>query len=180
MANGSTARSRTAWSLSWSDTASTSQARHALPQPGVHPAVLPPLRPTPPTRHPLGARCNPDWTCGPSPACAHHRVIANDNIAGFAGTSYQLLPLPDRHHLAHNKSQLQQRFDGSVRMAHPLYGKLDCHQNRAPRNAAAGITPLHRGMTLSLWPRGDVIAVARNRSKGSCQAPIEVSAVFDG
>lgn len=61
----------------------------------------------------------------PSILCAKHtRVVSNDNTVGFGGTLYQIEPPPGRHHLAHAKIEVQERFDGSIRLIHPRFGQL--------------------------------------------------------
>jgi hypothetical protein len=61
----------------------------------------------------------------PSILCAKHpRVISNDNTVSFGGTLYQVQPPAGRHHLAHAKIEVQQRFDGSIHLIHPRLAEL--------------------------------------------------------
>ena len=57
--------------------------------------------------------------------CAkHQRTVSNDNTVSFAGVTYQIEPPPGKHHLAHAKIEVQQRFDGSIHLVHPRCGEL--------------------------------------------------------
>ena len=65
----------------------------------------------------------------PAILCAkYQRVVSNDNTVSFDGVLYQVEPPPGRHHLAHAKIEVQQRFDGSIHLVHPRYGPLDKRQ----------------------------------------------------
>ena len=83
----------------------------------------PPADPTPAWR-PLDPALNL-----PSILCAKHlRIVSNDNTVSFAGIVYQIEPPVGRHHLVHAKIEVQQRFDGSIHLVHPRYGKLTMHK----------------------------------------------------
>lgn len=65
----------------------------------------------------------------PSILCAkHQRIVSNDNTVSFGAVVYQIEPPVGRHHLAHAKIQVQQRFDGSIHLIHPRYGDLTFHK----------------------------------------------------
>lgn len=65
--------------------------------------------------------------------CAkHRRTVSNDNTVSFDGTVYQIEPPAGRHHLAHAKIEVQQRFDGSIHLIHSRYGPLTC--KKIPRH----------------------------------------------
>lgn len=52
------------------------------------------------------------------------RTVGNDNTISFQGVAYQLYPPKTVHHLAKAKVEVQQHFDGSLRIVHPRYGVI--------------------------------------------------------
>jgi hypothetical protein len=71
----------------------------------------------------------------PSILCAKtQRIVSNDNTVSFAGIVYQIEPPIGRHHLVHAKIEVQQRFDGSIHLAHPKYGELIMHKTPRPKH----------------------------------------------
>ena len=57
-------------------------------------------------------------------AVKHTRTVANDTTVGLNGTTYQLRPPAHLFHLARAKVEVQERFDGTVRVLHPEHGYL--------------------------------------------------------
>jgi len=52
------------------------------------------------------------------------RVVAKDNTVSFEGNIYQLLPPAGRTHLIQARTEVQERFDGSIHFVHPKFGEI--------------------------------------------------------